>query len=403
MQEVKFSAQRNTMEYASDRLITYTDRNGPGISMPCLVLCLIILLVLGFLPVLPGGLTIFFRPAFILICLLSSRGGIYRFGAEKWMLINLAYYVVIFFAFPITSSSFETVVSMELFGLFFILAASRPWSRHEIKLIIKTVAVACCICAVVVLYSNPSLLRSSGNQHINYLSAEINRNAMAFSVVPGVLCGAVFMLWGKKRLFGAAALILCSYTAFAIGCRSAFYALAIGVFLMFWEKCREMTDKDKRFSAKLGIIAVTIVILIIIFYVSSGTYSHRLFDPSDSSGRDKIWETAWELIHQKPVFGGGYDYWSDSGNTMGTHSTFLTIMLFSGYVGGALLAIFLIFVTFEVLKGHNLVPLAFATELFCHTYSEPGMDYYAYIPLILAYIFVRYFRYKSSDIRSLFN
>lgn len=391
------------MEHTSDRLITYTDRKSPGISAPCLVLCLIILLVLGFLPVLPGGLTMFFRPAFILICLLSSRGGIYRFGAEKWMLINLAYYVVIFFAFPITSSSFETVVSMELFGLFFILAASRPWSRHEITLIIKAITLACCICAVVVLYSNPALLHSGGDQHINYLSVEINRNTMAFSVVPGALCGAVFMLWGKRRLPGAAALILCSYTAFAIGCRSAFYALAIGVFLMFWEKCREMPNKNRRFSAKLGIIAVTIVILIIIFYVSSGTYSHRLFDPSDSSGRDKIWETAWELIHQKPVFGGGYDYWGTSGLEIGTHNTFLTIMLYSGYVGGALLAIFLISVTLEVLKGRNLIPLAFVAELFCHTYSEPGMDYYAYIPLILAYVFVRYSCYKSPDIRSLFN
>ena len=389
------------MEHASDRLMTYTDRGSQGISMPCHVLCLIILLVLGFLPILPGNLTIFFRPAFILMCLVCSHSGRYRFGAEKWMLINLAYYIVIFFAFPITASSFETVVSMELFGLFFILAACRPWNRREIKLMYATTAVACCICAVVVLYSNPSLLHSSGDQHVNYLSVEINRNTMAFSVVPGALCGAAFMLWGKRRLPGAAALMLCSYTAFALGCRSAFYSLIIGLFLIFWEKSRGQTTRNGRFAARIGMIAAAFIVLLIVFYAADGTYSQRLFDISDSSGRDKIWDTARSLIRQKPVFGGGYDYWASSGNTMGTHNTFLTVMLSSGYVGGALLACFLLAAAAEMIRGRNLIPLAFAAELFCHTYTEPGMDYYAYIPLVLAYILVRYSRYKDPNISRL--
>ena len=68
-----------------------------------------------------------------------------------------------------------------------------------------------------------------------------------------------------------------------------------------------------------------------------------------------------------------------------------------------MLACFLLAAAVEMIKGRNLIPLAFVAELFCHTYTEPSMDYYAYIPLVLAYILVRYSRYKSSDTRGLFN
>lgn len=397
---------RNTMEHYSERLITYKRRSEIDISASCIVLCLIFLLVLGFLPVLSAGLTRFFRPAFILISLLGLRSGIYKFGAEKWMILNLIYYIAIFFAFPITSNSFETVVSMELFGLFFILAAARPWNRREIKLFLQTVVFASVICATVLLYSNPNLLHSGGVDRLRFLSGDLNRNTFAFSLVPGALCATLFILYRRNRFERAicfAMCVLCAYTVFAIGCRSAFYSLVIGMFLILWQKSRDVTSSKSRAFIKISIILAFFLILIIITIVSKGTYSERLFNVSSGSGRERIWEQAWSLVQQKPWFGGGYDYWIDNGIELGTHNTFLLIMLYSGYVGGALLAMFLIAVLLEIFKGYNLIPLSFVAELLCHIYSETSMDYYAYIPLILSFVILRYILHQKKGIDTIFS
>ena len=92
----------------------------------------------------------------------------------------------------------------------------------------------------------------------------------------------------------------------------------------------------------------------------------------------------------------------NSGESLGTHNTFLTVMVMSGYVGGVLFALFLIAVFLDLLRVRNLIPLAFLMELLMHSYTESGMDYYAYIPLILALVLARYISYQSDDITSLF-
>ena len=124
---------------------------------------------------------------------------------------------------------------------------------------------------------------------------------------------------------------------------------------------------------------------------------------TDDSGRGRLWDKAWDMIDENPVFGGGFDYWDDnSGESLGTHNTFLTIMVMSGYVGGILFALFLSAVFLDLLRVRNLIPLAFLMELLMHSYTESGMDYYAYIPLILALVLARYISYQSDDITSLF-
>ena len=87
---------------------------------------------------------------------------------------------------------------------------------------------------------------------------------------------------------------------------------------------------------------------------------------------------------------------------MGTHNTFLTFMVSTGWIGGILLGLFLIAAVFEMLKTRNLIPVAFMAEVLLHSWAEPGMDYYAYIPLTLAFIITRYLQYQSNNLERIF-
>ena len=135
--------------------------------------------------------------------------------------------------------------------------------------------------------------------------------------------------------------------------------------------------------------------------VLEGTNSARLFNYSDS-GRDDLWEDAMDLIRAKPVFGGGFDYWSRTGHVMSPHNTFFTIMLISGFIGGILLGMMILSMIKECIREQSVIALAFAMQMIFHSISEAGLDYYAYIPLILTSIVLRYSEYQQGDFESVF-
>ena len=190
---------------------------------------------------------------------------------------------------------------------------------------------------------------------------------------------------------------------FALACRSAFVSLALGIVLIVWQATNDIKGQQKRLFVKISIVLVALLVVQAAYVLAQGTNSERLFNLNDDSGRGRLWDKAWDMIDENPVFGGGFDYWGDnSGESFGTHNTFLTIMVMSGYVGVILFALFLIAVFLDLLGVRNLIPLAFLMELLMHSYTESGMDYYAYIPLILALVLARYISYQSDDITSLF-
>ena len=385
---------------------------GHRISFACLVLCGILALILGVQPKLPSSVTQLLRPAFIAICLLTLHlGGYYKLGAAKYQLLNLAYFTIIFFIFPIHSNAIMTYVSILLFILFFIFAANRKWSRKEIALILLAVVIACDIQALLILYSNPGLLRIGGSSHLDFLGVTVNRNPVAFAITPGTLCGMFVFLYGGNRksvfskLFYLMSCLVCSFAVFALGCRSAFLSAAAGLTCIVWQKTRDGVNYKEIFNRRVFAIMIILLVVFTAYKVSAGTYSERLFDfsdASDDSGRDVLWEEAWNCIDENPVFGNGFGYWEESGHEMGTHNTFLTFMVSTGWVGGILLGWFLLMSLIEILKTRNLIPLSFMAELLLHSWTEPLMDYYAYVPLILAFILARYLQHKSNDLRTIF-
>lgn len=388
--------------------ISYNRQNN-SIRFVSITLCAILFIILGMAAVTPSAVTQMLRPLFIVICMLSLLKGIrlYRAKSTKWVILNLIYFTIILIFNTITTSALVTYISMALFLLFFLLAGSYTWTRREILLILFVVMLSCDFQAVILNICNPRLLYSAGNQHVSFLGITTNRNPCAFALVPGTMSGLMVFKYYKRnnflKLFGAFSCVLCFYTVFAIGCRSAFVSVVVGAFLILWQAEREKITKKERLQGELKLIIFTALAVLIMTLLVSGTYSERLFNYSDSSGREEIWEKAWTLIDAKPVFGGGYDYWNEADYNIGTHNSLVLILLYSGYVGGTLVTVMLLAVLIDCLRTNNLLPLAFFAETVCHTMTETSMDYYAYIPMILTLIMLKYIQTHKGGICELFS
>lgn len=182
------------------------------------------MVLLAMLPKVPGSITKLFRPIYIAVALFSiSSSGMYGLGSTKLHVVNLLYYTVILLLHPMTSNAIVTYISMALFIVFFILAANRKWTRREITILIFAVLIACDLQAAIILYSNPSLLGDSGNQHVSFLGTIVNRNPIAFSITPGALCGMLLLLYDKRHKsavrkgFYIVSCLTCSFAVFARG------------------------------------------------------------------------------------------------------------------------------------------------------------------------------------------
>lgn len=386
--------------------IEYMPNRQHRISFACLVLCGVMIAVLGVLVKLPSFLIQLLRPSFIFFGFFAIKKGFYSLGAVKWQIISIVYYTFILLFNPITSSVLTTYFSIVIFGIFFVCAVSITWNKGEIVLLLVSVVFACDIQSTGVLFSNPHLLTAGGNQHIDFLGSVLNRNPVAFAITPGVLSSLLILLNSKKgklmRLFSMASFLLCSFLVFALGCRSAFLSAAGGSLLIMWQKTKEGNSAQERANRKVLLVILVLIVFFAAMNLASGNYSERLFDLNSDSGRQAIWDEAWALIDTKPIFGGGFDYWAATGHEMGTHNTFLTFMVSTGWVGGVLLGMLFIAVGVEILKSKNLIPMAFFVETLAHSWSEPGLDYYAYIPLIIALIITRYIQHQRKDICGLF-
>lgn len=397
-------AEINYKEAEIRRIRSRYDRE---LTLPCMILCALLFLVLGVLPITPGGITIFYRPVFIFFASFTLYRS-YPLRSSRWQIALAVYFFLIFFFNHFSGHAAESFISHELFILFFIMASSRIWSRREINLLLDTLIAACDIQAAVVLFSNALLLHAGGQQHINYLWISTNRNPIAFAIVPGAVASLMKLVFSKggfknvmNRTFWIFSFLLCSYDVFAIGCRSAFYSLCLGIACIIWERVRRTRNRAEKFIQELMIVILVITGISILMRIASGAYSERLFSLEDS-GRKGIWEDAMELIREKPLFGGGYDYWGSAGYRLGTHNTFITYLLEGGVVAALIAGTHLLFLGLEVLEAGFFIPFAFLVETLLHMFTESGMDYYAYLPMTICLILTNYFKYQGS-IWELFN
>ena len=391
----------------TERQLRYYNREGNGLSIPCVLLCLMMVAVLGYLPALPSSISQVFRPILIILCFLIPSKLYYRFSiTDKMLVLYLAYFMLVFLAHPITKDTAMAYGAVLLFGLFFIVLAKRYWNKREIQAVLFSVALASTIFAVILYRENPDMLHNHPYGGFTFRGYHINDNAAAYELVPGILCSLTLFLFHhphhaqKQRwavfvqiaLFFSA--VFCMFVVFCIGARSAFFSAVLGSVCIFYQKTRTYHSSSARMRA-LVIMVLSLVILIGVgMHVTEGTHSARLFDIEsldDDNGREDLADEAWPMIHKKPLFGGGYDYWAEEGGSkLGTHNTFLTVMVRGGYTGGIFLFLFLLAVLIETVSTKNFLLIAFPVETVLHTLTESDLDYFAYIPLLILFILMRY-------------
>lgn len=371
------------------------------LTIPCVVLCVLLFLVFGLLPIIPSRLTALYRPVFI-FCTTFSIYRSYPLRSSKWQLVLAVYFAIIFICNHITGTATESFISHELFIIFFVLASGHVWSKREINMVLNVVIFSCTTQAIIILFSNSLLLHSGGQNDINYLWFSTNRNPIAFAIVPGAIASLLLLLYYRKslgtvlsRVYWVLCFLICFYSVFAIGCRSAFYALCLGVACLIWERVRRSRTPAEKIIQELFILIFILIFVRILVLAASGAYSSRLFT-WEESGRELIWQKALEMIKQKPIFGGGYDYWISAGLNIGTHSTFISYMLEGGIITLILLVFYFVSLLFEWKETTSAIPLAFLPETLFHSFTETSMDYYAYIPLILCVILIRYLQYQGN-------
>lgn len=375
------------------------------ISASCVFLCITLFAILGVLPIVPGFIVSSLKPIYILICIAFSDRGYYRIGFEKWLLFLLAYLLLILLTNIQGNSSVSIYASMLLFAIFYFFAGLRIWNPLEIRTILKTVMLAGFVCAIITFFSNAGSFSVGNSQHIHFLTSVRNRNSVAFSIAPGTVTSVLLFFYEKRSVrsrVGYAVVFLVSiFMLVALSCRSAFLSATTGVFLIIWHAITERADTARRFFRRSLFLVFVYITLIVVMRGLEGTSSARLFDYSDS-GREDLWKDAIDLIRAKPIFGGGFDYWSRTGHVMSPHNTFFTIMLISGFIGGFLLGMMILSMINECFRERSVIALAFAMQMFFHSISEAGLDYYAYIPLILTSLVLRYSEYQQRDLTSIF-
>ena len=379
-------------------------REGHSISVPCIGLCIVFFLVLGLLPSLPSRVTLVFRPFVIALCVLIPGAYMYRLSRSAVTLIVFHLYLTaVFLLHPITTSTFMAWASMVLFAAFFIVATLRTWTTKEIRFVLQVVFFACFVYSLFLLRENGHLFQGDSNEDITFFGTYVNGNAAAFGIVPGALVGTFFLLFSKPRgnkggakfwVWHILATGLMFVMLVGLGGRSAFFSALIGSVLIIWEWGEAIKGNNQRIIFRIFLILLLLVIYHYGPIWTEGTHAYRLFDYDnlmDMNGRDDMAEQAMVLIREHPFFGGGLDYWSvRTNNSLMVHNSFLADGVWGGFTAIVLLGLFFLFAVLELFSTKSLVPIAFFVAAIFHTFTEPGMDYYSYIPLTLAFILHRY-------------
>lgn len=376
------------------------------LSAAACMLCALYFVILAVLPLIPSQITRVLKPVFLIACVFSSCRRYPMPAAAKVQSVFLIYLFLVLVFHPLTPSAIETYISIFLFGAFFIFASMRVWNAREIRMLLDAVVCSGVIMSAVCIFSNDGLLHASGAQHIHYLNTEMNRNPIAFGIALCALTAAILMLHCPQRHrkhLSAAAFFLCSYSVFALGCRSAFLSYVGGMLVLLLDYICNSGNRRTRFARGVVILLLVLCAAAFALNISAGTYSERLFHMADDSGRDAIWESARTLIREHPVFGGGYDVWNDVGPDMGTHNTFLLFSIYSGYVGGAVLILLLAAAVLELPRQKNWIPLVFVCEPIFHVYTETNLDNYVYLPMVLGYILALYLRTNTGGFCGLYH
>ena len=141
---------------------------------------------------------------------------------------------------------------------------------------------------------------------------EVNQNGV------GVMAGFASFVFFANIIYGVypKAVKMCLWpmlgaTLWMTGASGSRTAIAATVGCLSCCSLRYFTSR-KRVAYGLGLLVLGLIVLSVVFYKLPKDVVGRMFDYSDSSGRDMIWENLrYEIGHYNPLIGSGGSYWID--------------------------------------------------------------------------------------------
>lgn len=334
----------------------------------------------------PDIVTQVFRPLIVFFLLIKmEQRGIVKSKTMTVAAIAAVYEFFVTFMNPLSGEALRAGAAVVLYLLMYCAVCGTPWNKRELKTIVLMVFLGSVACAVSVMLSNDIADLSGGASHDIYLfgiPTNRNKNAYAFSI--GTILGVIYTAknTGARKV---AFIMMTAMTGFCLmycQCRGAFLCAVAGIFVLVGISLLKM----KKYDVGKAIICAFLFVLFCIgayFLILNSPFS-RLIDGENKSGRDDGIKYAIGLFKDYnftgKIFGRGFTYEAEHTEGVGAHLVYVAFLLSSGIVGSGLIAIMLLLVGFKV-KG--TIPFALFTIAFLRTFFE-GLDYYTYIPLVLA-------------------
>lgn len=364
-------------EYEHDRLY-----------FSCIIVAAVFFVVLFHAPVMrvPDIVTQIFRPliVFFLIITMTQRGKI-DFSARALALLAALYCLLVLLLNTISVDEITATISATLYLLMFYAVVGTPWTKREVRFIVMACFAGALACAVVLFLSNdPTDLSVGTSGKMQMLGMHVNRNLNAYAFATGTIIGVAYLLYGKNKLRMALLTAVIAYGLLYSQCRGAFFCTVLGVVILVFGRLHKI---KKRSDAKfLAYSFLFVLFCIAAYYALKNSELSRLIDAESTSGRNEGIKYAWQLFQNgdlfSKIFGHGFLY--EKNNTVGaiSHLVYTQYLLSAGIVG-TLLIILMLLLTGLRIKGS--IPYALFASAVLRTCFE-SLDYYVFIPLILAVI-----------------
>ena len=384
----------------------FIERENTGaLSLGCVVASLTFFLVLSQFLILrvPSIITNIFRPVIIVVLFIEMhRRGEIRGRTRSVALLTALYlsFLLLFLGY-FNSDEIKDGVGRILYLLMFFFIVGTPWTKKEIRIIITSVFLGCFACALVFMLSN-NMTDYSQSEGIELLGITVNRNKNAYAFAIGSALGLVFFLRnrGVVRVIVMIMTAMIGYCLLYSQCRGAFFC---AVMAMAWFVLGELRDLKRRGSNHYLLFLILFILFCVVsYYLIKNSELSRLVDTDSTSGRDEGIEHALELFRASDMFSNvfGHGYLYETENTFGaiSHSVFTNYLLATGIIGAGLIVLIFLMSFLEIHGSIASSLLAMGTlRLFFEL-----LDYYIYVPLILAFIISRYSHGERSREAKLF-
>jgi len=304
-----------------------------------------------------------------------------------------------FFLYP-NGGPFSEYMILVFYYMMLFSVAGFPWNRRELRLIIFAIFIATFICAVVFCLSNN--MRDYSDHAIMFVGEKVNRNKNAYTFAFGIVLGRCYLSYGKGRnkLLVLLIILVEGYCLLYSKSRGAFFGVVISMLIAALTKAIRMKRNNNPYLF-LYLLSLLAVFTIGFFMIKNSAWS-RLVDSEDLSGRDDGIEHAVDLFLEAPllgkIFGNGMLYEVNNTAGVGVHFVYLTYLLEAGIIG-MMLVILLFVLSMKSMYGElqwSIFIIAFSRTFF------EGMDYYIFIPLILALCLSNYERLYGRQCKELF-